>query len=83
MKLCAHPGRTNTNKHLQELGAVDRDEGHVGLAGRCFGQESLSSSWRTRQDGALHTNVIRGVPAEPGCSTCYSTLPGPAHTSEL
>lgn len=48
-----HPGGADAHKHLQELGAVDGDEGDVGLAGRGFGQQGLPGSWRSGENGAL------------------------------
>ena len=44
----SHSGRANAHEHLQELRAVDSDEGYVGFTSRRFGQQSLSCSGRAR-----------------------------------
>lgn len=45
--------RSNTDKHLEELGSRHRDERHICLASSGFGQQSLTGTGRTGQHGAL------------------------------
>lgn len=48
-----YSGRTDAHKHLEELWAVDCDEGDVGLSSCSFGQQSLSCTRRSGQHGSL------------------------------
>ena len=45
----AHPGCTDPDEHLDEVGARDREKRHLGLAGNGLGQQSLAGSRRADQ----------------------------------
>ena len=49
----AHPGRADADEHLDEIGAGDREERYVGLAGDGAGQQRLTGAWRTDQQHAF------------------------------
>ena len=49
----AHPRGADADKHLDELGAGDREEGHAGLAGDRLGEQRLAGPGRADQQHAL------------------------------
>ena len=49
----AHTRGTNTNEHLNELGARDAEERHASLTGNGTGEEGLSCARRADQEHAL------------------------------
>ena len=49
----ADPPGAHADEHLDELGAVDRKEGHAGLAGHGAAQQRLARARRTHQQNAL------------------------------
>merc|ERR1719400_2551258 len=60
------PGGPNSNKHLQELGAGHRDEGHVRLARGGLGEQSFPGARGSGEDRALRdlgsqVSVLAGV----------------------
>lgn len=54
-----HPGRTDAHKHLQELGAINSDEGDVGLSGGGFSQQGLPGPRRSGQHSTLRPDQTR------------------------
>ena len=56
----AHARGADADEHLDELGAGDREERHLGLAGDRLGQQRLAGAGRADQEHAL-----RHAPAEP------------------
>ena len=44
-----HPGGTDTDEHLHEIGTRDGEEWHLGLARNGLGQQSLTGTGRTNQ----------------------------------
>src|SRR5699024_7114865 len=51
-KEVAHSGRTDTDKHLDKFGAADAEKGDAGLAGGGLGEERLTRTGGTGEDGA-------------------------------
>ena len=49
----ADPRRADTDEHLHEVGAGDRDERHAGLTGHGAGDERLAGAGRTDEQHAL------------------------------
>ena len=49
----AHPGGPDADEHLDEVGAAQAEEGHLGLAGHGLGQQRLAGARRTDQQHAL------------------------------
>jgi hypothetical protein len=49
----AHAGRADTDEHLDEVGARDREERHAGLTGNCACEERLTRTGRPVQEHAL------------------------------
>ena len=56
----AHPGRADAHEHFHELGAGDREERHLRLAGDRLGEERLAGAGRPDQEHAF-----RHASAEP------------------
>ena len=48
-----YSGGTNTNKHLQELGTRDCNEGYIGLTSCGLGQQGFACTRRSCQDGTF------------------------------
>ncbi len=48
----AHAGRADADEHLDEVGAGDREERHLGLAGDALGQQRLAGAGRADQQQA-------------------------------
>src|SRR5690606_30176996 len=49
----AHPRRADADEHLDELRAVDREEGHARLAGHRPGEQRLAGARRPHEENAL------------------------------
>ena len=49
----AYTAGTHTDEHLNEVGTAHGEEGHTCLAGYCLGQQGLTCSRRTYQQGSL------------------------------
>ena len=49
----SHTRSTDANEHLDEVGTGHREERHVGLAGDCLGQQSLTRSRRPHEQSAF------------------------------
>ena len=59
----AHPAGADTHEHLHEVGARDREEGHVGLAGDGAGQQRLTGARRAHQQAALRDLAAEALEA--------------------
>jgi hypothetical protein len=49
----ANAGRTDSDEHLDEVGAGDRKERYLGLTGNCLGEQCLAGARVTHQEYPL------------------------------
>ena len=59
LKHVAHARRADTDKHLDEIGAADREEGNIGFAGDGAGEQSFARSGRTDQQHAFRDSSTK------------------------
>ena len=80
----AHPAGADADEHLDEVGARDGEEGHVGLAGDRTGQERLTGSRRAHEQHALGDlaaellellRLFAGTRRSPDSSSLASSTP--------
>ena len=59
----AHPAGTNADKHLDEVGSRNREEGHTRLAGDGTSEQSLARPRRTGEQHAFGHTGAHGAKA--------------------
>ena len=60
-KQISYTGSTDADKHLDEIGTRDREEGNLGLAGNCLGKECFTCSGRALKEDSF---------GDPGSEEC-------------
>ena len=82
----AHPGRTDTDEHLDELGTAHAVEGHAGLARGGLGEHGFTGTGGPGQDGAagnLGTEPLEPVGLREEADELHDLLLGLVHAGDV